>query len=252
MGTIYRTNKEQGYFVQIDRRCLDDKRLSWKSKGLLCYMLSMPDDWVFYETELVKHSKDSITVVKSAVQELLKCGYMIKTKKRNEKGQFDKTEIIVYEYPKFTTDEKPRDGKTMDGKTTRGKTIDGNRTTTNTDSTNTDSQTKKEFTNTNRPTDPEKYLENFVKELPNNPVEFEILKICKRIKFEEELLAIVNTYPDDRISKWLVNWRYRNQNLPSIYSPDEVVTGSIPPPDESIKIPPSMSECFDKMFQDMV
>ena len=97
--TIFRTNKRTNNFTQIDRRCLDDIRLSWKAKGLLSYMLSMADGWVFYETELVKHSTNGISSLRTAVKELIKNGYMVKNRKRNEKGRFTTTEIIVYELP---------------------------------------------------------------------------------------------------------------------------------------------------------
>ena len=51
---IKRVKKEMNYTI-INNTGLKDKSLSLKAKGLLAYMLSLPDDWIFYETELIKH-----------------------------------------------------------------------------------------------------------------------------------------------------------------------------------------------------
>lgn len=43
----------------LDKGFLNDIRLSWKAKGLLAYMLSLPDDWSFCISDLATHSKCS-------------------------------------------------------------------------------------------------------------------------------------------------------------------------------------------------
>lgn len=97
--TIFRVKKAVNPFVQVDKYCIDDKSLSWKAKGLLCYMLSKYDNWKFYDTELVRHSADGITALRSAIGELKKAGYIVKRKIRNTKGQIIQHETIVYERP---------------------------------------------------------------------------------------------------------------------------------------------------------
>lgn len=69
---------------------LKDEKLSFKAKGLLAYMLSLPDDWVFYETELVNHSTDGLASVKSGLKELQERGYLDRNRERNAKGQLKK------------------------------------------------------------------------------------------------------------------------------------------------------------------
>ncbi|TKI88055.1 DNA-binding protein, partial [Bacillus wiedmannii] len=44
---IFRVKKDNNYSV-INNTGLKDKRLSWKAKGILAYILTLPDDWVFY------------------------------------------------------------------------------------------------------------------------------------------------------------------------------------------------------------
>ncbi|GEM_PF-1847306 len=96
--TIYRIIKDkENPYVMINKQFLNDERLSWKAKGILTYLLSMPDDWQIYENELVKHSKDGITSLKSGIKELIEFGYIIREQVRNEKGQFKGYEYYVYE-----------------------------------------------------------------------------------------------------------------------------------------------------------
>lgn len=61
-------------------------------------MLSMPNNWKFYDDELVKHAKDGKDALKSAIKELKQYGYMRRERRQNEKGKFE-WETIVYEEP---------------------------------------------------------------------------------------------------------------------------------------------------------
>ena len=47
-----RKRKKNG-FTQVSNAMLEDTRLSWRAKGLLCYMLSRPDNWKINKTDLV-------------------------------------------------------------------------------------------------------------------------------------------------------------------------------------------------------
>ena len=113
--TIYRIIKDkENPYVMINKQFLNDERLSWKAKGILTYLLSMPDDWQIYENELVKHSKDGITSLKSGIKELIELGYIIRKQLRNEKGQFKGYEYCVYEIPAeigFSNNGDPNNGK---------------------------------------------------------------------------------------------------------------------------------------------
>lgn len=94
---IFRVEKNNNY-VTMNRTSLKDERLSWKAKGLHAYMLSMPDDWEFYDTELERHAKDGRDALKSAIKELKEHGYLIRKQIRKKDGK------IAYE---TTVVEKP-------------------------------------------------------------------------------------------------------------------------------------------------
>src|SRR5699024_4022526 len=72
----------------MDKGFLKDKNLSLKAKGLLAYMLSLPDDWMFYLDELEKHSKDGISSLRSGFKELQENGYVTRSRERQEDGTF--------------------------------------------------------------------------------------------------------------------------------------------------------------------
>lgn len=96
-----RRAKRQSNFTMISNVGLRDVNLSFKAKGLLAYMLSLPDDWVFYETELVNHSTDGLASVKTGLKELQEQGYLHRTRERNEKGQLKETIWTVHDEPTF-------------------------------------------------------------------------------------------------------------------------------------------------------
>jgi len=97
MKNIIRVKKDTNYVV-MDKTFLSDTRLSWKAKGIMAYMLSMPDDWTFYLDELVKHSTDGKSSFRSGFNELKKNGYVRRERQKREDGTF-RWETIVYERP---------------------------------------------------------------------------------------------------------------------------------------------------------
>lgn len=105
--------KRRTNFTMISNVGLRDERLSYKAKGLLAYMLSLPDDWIFYESELVKHSVDGKASVKSGLKELQDAGYLTRQRKRNDKGQLKETLWEISDEPMsdYPTLGKPTLGK---------------------------------------------------------------------------------------------------------------------------------------------
>lgn len=146
--SFIREKKERDYTV-INNTVLKDERLSWKAKGVFCYLLSLPEDWVIYQSELLKHSTDGRESLRNAINELEEYGYLIIDKKRDEKGHFTAIYKII-ENP----NEKTESGKTESENPTRenrhGKTESENPTLLNTNKLNTNKQnTNKQNTNEN-------------------------------------------------------------------------------------------------------
>ena len=67
--TIFKIQKRESPYVQIDKKVVEDGRLSWKAKGILLYLLSKPNDWQVYKSKLVKHSKGGRDSLTSGIKE---------------------------------------------------------------------------------------------------------------------------------------------------------------------------------------
>lgn len=116
-------DKENPY-VMLNKKFLSNENLSWQAKGMLSYLLSLPDDWKIYESEISTHSKDGIKCANSCIKELISNGYINRGRLKDEKGRFKGYEYCVYEVSSITP------------KTENGKTENGKRHTTNNNNTN--------------------------------------------------------------------------------------------------------------------
>lgn len=116
-NTIIRTSKRENPYVMIDKYGLNDERLSWKAKGLLAYLLSKPDDWQVYESDLIKRAADGRDAVRTGLRELEKYGYLSRRQVRGESGSFGHMEYTVYERPIEIEEleETAADGKSVHG-----------------------------------------------------------------------------------------------------------------------------------------
>ena len=96
--TIVRKAKKNNFTI-INNNILQDKTLSWKAKGILCYLLSLPDDWHLNLSQLQDQSIDGRDKLRSGIKELEDAGYVKHTHVRFENGQFSHHEWIIYEEP---------------------------------------------------------------------------------------------------------------------------------------------------------
>ena len=81
---IHRTPRRVTY-TPIDNKILQNPALSWKARGLLCYLLSLPDDWEVSFADLVRQSKhDGETALRAAFRELQNHGFVRLVVRRSE------------------------------------------------------------------------------------------------------------------------------------------------------------------------
>ena len=86
---FFNADPTEGNFTYLNNTCIRDSRLSLKAKGLHTYFMSLPRDWKLYKKELVKHSKDGIDSLNSAIKELVEFGYVeIFEQSRSSNGKF--------------------------------------------------------------------------------------------------------------------------------------------------------------------
>ena len=98
MSTVFRVEKTANYTVMSNTH-LKDRRLSYKSKGLLSVILSLPPDWDYTITGLAVIAADGVDSVKTAIKELEQYGYVSRTQLRDERGRMAQNEYRVYENP---------------------------------------------------------------------------------------------------------------------------------------------------------
>lgn len=98
MSTVFRVEKTANYTVMSNTH-LKDRRLSYKSKGLLSVILSLPPDWDYTITGLSVIAADGVDSVKTAIKELEQYGYVTRTQLRDERGRMAQNEYRVYENP---------------------------------------------------------------------------------------------------------------------------------------------------------
>lgn len=96
--SIMRVHKTKNFTVMSNYH-FKEKGMSLKAKGLLSLMLSLPDDWNYSISGLVRLSKDGKDSVMSALAELEKFGYLTRVRLQNDKGQFSGVEYNIYEEP---------------------------------------------------------------------------------------------------------------------------------------------------------
>lgn len=98
-------DKNNPYLI-MNKTALDDKRLSLKAKGLICYLLSKPDNWYINTKDIISNSLDGRASVFASINELVLFGYMYKHRFRNSNGSFHSYNYLVYEHPIKSLSEK--------------------------------------------------------------------------------------------------------------------------------------------------
>lgn len=118
MAEVFRINKTKNYTVMSNYH-LQDKELSFKAKGLLSCMLSLPDDWNYSVRGLASISKEGIKAINSILKELEENYYLKRERKQENNGRF------YYEYNIYETP------YTQKGITDKGTTLNGTQINTN-------------------------------------------------------------------------------------------------------------------------
>lgn len=74
-------------YAQIAHEIFLNPKLSFKAKGLLSWLLSKPDDWVFSISGILTQCSDGADSVRSGLRELIKEGYLF-IERRRENGKY--------------------------------------------------------------------------------------------------------------------------------------------------------------------
>jgi DNA-binding IclR family transcriptional regulator len=72
---IHRAPRRHQWLV-IDKRTVEDVRLTWAARGLLAYLLSRPDDWEVLVKDLIKRGNLKRDGIYTLLRELRAVGYV--------------------------------------------------------------------------------------------------------------------------------------------------------------------------------
>lgn len=86
-------------FAQIPNETLRDQNLTNSAYRLLMYMLSMTDDWIFRNSKIAKDFDKSERWVRKSLTELERAGYIKRKAIKNDGGQIEYWERIIYDSP---------------------------------------------------------------------------------------------------------------------------------------------------------
>ena len=95
---VFRTEHNKNYKT-INLTCVQDKKLSWKAKGLHNYLITRPPNWEISIGSLTQQSTNGIDSLYAGIRELIKSKYVFRIIKRNEKNQFEKGGYLTAEIP---------------------------------------------------------------------------------------------------------------------------------------------------------
>jgi len=105
-NTIIRAPRRER-FVVMDQRAVEDDRLSWAARGLLCYLLSRPDDWKVLVNDLRKRGNLGRDGIYRLLRELRTVGYARFLRRRDKNGRIRGGTYIIREIAGLPDPELP-------------------------------------------------------------------------------------------------------------------------------------------------
>ena len=103
--TIIRSPRPEISYSIIRNETVRDHALTYRARGLLAYLLSMPDDWVTSSERLQGLNTEGRDAIRSAIKELEAAGYMKCEKHQDERGRWS-TRWIVFDQSHKTAVER--------------------------------------------------------------------------------------------------------------------------------------------------
>lgn len=99
MSYIKKAKKTQNFTI-ISNEAIQNQSLTWEARGLLSFILSLPEDWKIHKTWLIKSAancgRDKLDRI---IKELKSFGYMVSRPTRDEQGKINGHFWEVFEEP---------------------------------------------------------------------------------------------------------------------------------------------------------
>ena len=172
----------ESQFTQIHNAWIRDPNLSYKAKGLLTYLLSHEVGYTITIGQIIRESGDGKQSVRSALEELIKAGYLETQRTTDERGYNAGLAYFIKD-PTIPKSENPTlDNPTLDNQTA----LENNLT--------------KKTIKQEKPTDTD--FDTFWKLYPKRIGKADALKAWKqvlKIKTADELIALTKAYSESKL-----------------------------------------------------
>ncbi|MFE5369208.1 hypothetical protein [Streptomyces mirabilis] len=106
MSVIRAARSAEGRYTQIMNAALQDERLSFRARGLMAYLLSLPPGTHINSVELAQRAKEGRDAIRKALAELEEFGYLRRTARRSSKGTF-RANAVLCDDPDLPLDDEP-------------------------------------------------------------------------------------------------------------------------------------------------
>jgi hypothetical protein len=97
--------KKDRDFIVLNYKFLKDARISLKAKGLMAYLLALPEDWKIYVTQLTDTLPEGKAAIYAAMRELKKAGYL-KIEQQRTKGKITSVDYTLFEISPLTENQE--------------------------------------------------------------------------------------------------------------------------------------------------
>jgi hypothetical protein len=99
---IHRAPRPANHFTQIRNDVLRDDRLSYRSRGVLAFILSNADGWSITSESLARdNSGEGRDGIRTTLAELEAAGYLVRTRVQDERGRWS-TQSVIHDTPQVT------------------------------------------------------------------------------------------------------------------------------------------------------
>lgn len=113
-GIAIERSKHAQEFVIIGNQAARDNRLSFRARGLHHHLLSLPPGWRVTTAQLAKDNPEGREAIRTALNELVKLGYVTREKRQGERGRWSTT-MTVHDVPQDATSGDDSTTATEDG-----------------------------------------------------------------------------------------------------------------------------------------
>jgi len=97
---IIRTHRRSEFTI-LPNHVLQNSQLTWEARGMLAYLVSLPENWQVHVTELSGRSPAAYSKNKRIIAELVAAGHIVKSQKRDSAGKFKDWIFDVFDEPQI-------------------------------------------------------------------------------------------------------------------------------------------------------